>query len=184
MRLFEFISILLEYKRDINKYTFRSLEDEIDKIYNADITSKDDATENDPVESIPNVKILYKGPLGSLAVPETEEASKILGKGTKWCTAADNNNMFDEYNKAGPLYVWKDKSGKKYQFHFVNLEFMDDKNDPILPNLLDEFRTRHPILSKLFRSEEKAIASRPIGAYYYAKDVIKGRWPEGEKVIA
>jgi len=35
-----------------------------------------------------------------------------------------------------------------------------------------------------FPEAEPYIATRPIWAYYYARDVIGGRWPEGEPAIA
>ena len=38
--------------------------------------------------------------------PRTEESSRYFGKGTRWCTAASSQNMFDSYNKRGSaLYI-------------------------------------------------------------------------------
>ena len=34
-----------------------------------------------------DVKVLYNGPMGTVAVPYSKDASCELGKGTKWCTA-------------------------------------------------------------------------------------------------
>ena len=65
-------------------------------------------------------------------VPHTEEASKLYGKGTKWCTAADNDNYFDYYNERGPLYINIRKwDGEKWQFHFGTSQFMDAEDDPV-----------------------------------------------------
>jgi len=76
----------------------------------------------------------------------TKEAACHYGAGTKWCTAAHHNNMFDDYHKEGPLYVvhtparhdhahaqdrfGTSNSGKggKYQFHFESHQFMDEKD--------------------------------------------------------
>ena len=173
-------------QRDINKFTFRSLEDEMDKIYNVELekdeTDTADTTGTFPV--VPNSKVLYNGPLGQLAIPETAAASCKLGKGTKWCTAATKDNNFDVYSKPGdPLYVWRDKSGDKYQFHFGKTQFMDARDKPINGETLTYFRTKHPVLSKLFKKAEAAIVSDPSVAYNYARYVIKGRWPEAEKAI-
>lgn len=178
---FEHIKNKLQQK-DINKYTFRSLEDAIDKEYNVELASDSD---DKPVVSnnIPDVKVLYNGPLGNLSIPETEEASKMLGKGTKWCTAADKNNMFSYYSNSGPLYIWRDKSGEKYQFHFESLQFMDDKDDPIEHELLMYMRSKHPVLSKLFNKEEAKIAVDSGKSYEYAETVLDGRFEAGEAEI-
>jgi hypothetical protein len=46
-----------------------------------------------------------------IMVPETKEASCYYGAGTKWCTAAsDNNSHFNTYKKSGELYYIIDKT--------------------------------------------------------------------------
>jgi len=40
------------------------------------------------------------------------------------------------------------------------------------------------VIEGRFPEGEEAIATNPWSAYRYARDVIKGRWPEGEAVIA
>jgi len=126
---------------------------------------------------------LLAGPLGQLAIPETQEASCELGRGTKWCTAAAKDNMFDQYSEDGPLYVWRDKNGKKYQFHFETAQFMDSKDVPIDARTIEYFRTKHPVLSKLFVKGEKDVLKDPGAAISYALGVIHGRWPEAEAAI-
>ena len=37
--------------------------------------------------------------------PLTEESAKWWGKGTRWCTSADNNNRFEHYAKQAPLLI-------------------------------------------------------------------------------
>lgn len=69
-------------------------------------------------------------------VPKTKEASCYYGRGTKWCTAASDNNyeknMFDHYNSQGTLYINIDKKNKrKYQFHFKERQFMDERDEEI-----------------------------------------------------
>ena len=166
LQKFESIKSRLQQK-DINRYTFYSLDELMDKEYNVNLntdtnkdnkdnkdTNKDTNTDTFPV--VPNSKVLYSGPLGQLAIPETEEASCELGRGTKWCTAARENNMYDQYSAVSPLYVWRDKNGKKYQFFFGDfdeMQFMDNKDHPIDDNTLNYFRTHHPVLSKLFKQE-------------------------------
>lgn len=43
------------------------------------------------------VRVLYTGVYGVLSMPLTEEGSKALGRGTKWCTAGDKDNRFKTY---------------------------------------------------------------------------------------
>jgi hypothetical protein len=174
---FEKIKNKLE-QRDINQYTFRSLEEVIDNEFNVELTTNSDET------NVPGAKNLYNGPLGRLDIPKTEDAAKILGRGTKWCTAAEKNNMFHRYHIEGPLYVWCDKAGDKYQFHFPSTQFMDSRDKTIPHEKLTYFRTSHPVLSKLFKLEEKQFLKDAETAYRYARFGIESRFLEGEPVIA
>ena len=132
---------------------------------------------------VPGSKVLYNGPLGQLAIPETEEASCELGRGTKWCTAARENNMFDYYSEEAPLYVWRDKNGEKYQFHFgPEPQLMDSRDRELSKEKVAAFR-KHPVLSKMFKMAEAEALSSPGRAASYAATVIHGRWPEAEPVI-
>jgi hypothetical protein len=60
---------------------------------------------------------------------KNQEASCILGRGTRWCTAARENNQFENYNSTSPLIMITDKKGvlanrtsssrnRRFQFHF------------------------------------------------------------------
>ena len=63
-------------------------------------------------------------------IPHTEEAAKLYGKGTKWCTAADNDNMFDYYYEEGLLYILIDRqNNRKYQVHIESEQFMDEQDN-------------------------------------------------------
>jgi len=76
--------------------------------------------------------------------PKTEAAAKYYGKNTRWCTSAEENNVFDEYNLRGPLYILINKKvpSEKYQFHFQSNQYMDsedidiDFRKIILPNII------------------------------------------------
>jgi hypothetical protein len=164
-------------QKDINRYDFHSLDDAMDKVFNVELTADDD-------ENVEDAKILYKGPLGQLSVPLTQEASCKLGSGTKWCTAARENNMFDQYTKEGPLYIWKDKNGEKYQFHFGTAQFMDNQDESISHDLFMYFRNEHPVLSKLFKQGEQEIAKDPNSSFEYAAYTLEDRFPLGEPTIA
>jgi hypothetical protein len=66
--------------------------------------------------------------LPTIAVPMTEFASKWWGRGTKWCTAAEKNSAFHEYNTDAPLIVIVCPDGEKFQAHVEkdDFQFMDN----------------------------------------------------------
>ena len=185
-------------QRDLGRMDFYKLDDLIDSVMNVDLTKTNDTPAAATFPVVSDSKVLYNGPYGQLSTPETKEASCKLGSGTKWCTAATDDNMFSLYHSdETPLYVWRDKSGSKYQFWFnsnldnldtdnggMYYQFKDARDRPIDAKTLAYFRTQHPVLKKLFVKAESAIAKNPGAAYKYAKHVIKGRWPEGESAIA
>ena len=72
---------------------------------------------------------------------KTEKAACAYGAGTKWCTAGEKNNMFNHYNKEGPIHVIQHK-GRKYQFHYPSRQFMDEKDIPV------NFKDVHPDISE------------------------------------
>lgn len=143
---------------DINQYDWRSLADTAKKLDDTEIADPETVSTTD----VEGAKVLYNGPLGTLTVPETKEASCELGRGTKWCTAADNRNMFDHYNNQGPLYIWHDKKLKtKFQFHFESGQFMDAQDNPIDPDTMHELTVVNPVVSKLFKKN----APKVLGSY-------------------
>jgi hypothetical protein len=172
-------------QRDIGRMDFYQLDDLINQVLDVKL-EVDKPIEGGTFPIVPDSRVLYNGPLGQLAIPETREASCELGRGTEWCTAyTKSNNQFDSYNRRGPLYVWRDKNGEKYQFHFSGgLQMMDSRDRPIEKDKIDYFRKQHPVLKKLFRQIESQALKDPILATQYAEKVIGGRWPEGEATIA
>ena len=170
-------------EKDIGKYDLHSLEDTIDQAMGSELGSSG-ALEAGTFPVVPDSEILYNGPLGQLSIPKTEKASCELGRGTRWCTAAKTDNRFTYYASEGPLYIWRDKDGSKYQFHFPETQFMDSRDIELSPETIKYFRTQHPVLKKLFAKEEKEIVKDPLLAYEYARDIIQGRFPEGEAFIA
>jgi len=69
---------------------------------------------------------IYKGSDYQIIIPKTEKASCKYGAGTRWCTAAKENNYFDEYNKDGNLYILIMKDGRKFQYHPWTNQYMDE----------------------------------------------------------
>lgn len=71
---------------------------------------------------------VYKIPKGST---ELKGVSCELGSGTKLCTADSRASYFERYIKDGPLYIFDNGKGEKYQFHFESGEFKDKNNTPV-----------------------------------------------------
>lgn len=78
-----------------------------------------------------DTKKIIDTPDFKVIIPKTEAAAQYYGKGTKWCTAAEDNCMFNDYNNQGPLYIIIAGSGenaKKFQLHVETEQFMNDKD--------------------------------------------------------
>ena len=179
-------------QKDINQYTLRTLRQVIDDATTVGELGSAQAQTNTaggfPV--VPDSKVLYNGPLGQLSIPETEAASIALGKNSSWCTARkDNENQFSYYSSLSDIYVWIDKSGKKYQFWFggegededeyEEPQIKDSKNNDIPAAKLKQLVNSSPPLTKLISSKLKD----PQFAVYWA-EAIEGRIPEAEESIS
>ena len=185
--------IIRDFKRrglklDINQYDYRTLRQEIVASAEGGIDQEQtppDSTGQINYKNIKDMNVLYSGNLGQLIVPKTEAASCEIGAGTEWCTAWDDDNQFDNYNKDGPLYAWIEPNGTKYQFHFESSQFMDKNDDPLDSTQIKYFREQNPITAKLFKTKEKNILNNqdPSNTVKYAREVLGGRWPEAEPVI-
>lgn len=138
----------LEHK-DISKYkTISDIEDATEPHQGTAATKK---------EEVRNIKAngadkKYEDEHISIHHIKTEDAAKAYGKGTKWCTAADKDNMFDRYHKDGPIHVIMDKKNKsesghqrKYQFHANSNQFKNEKDEPISK---EEFESIKPSFHK------------------------------------
>lgn len=87
--------------------------------------------------------------------PTTMEDACYYGQSTKWCTAAKNDNMFDYYNKKGPLYIIIPKNPRykdeKYQLSFDTNQFMNEKDEQVsLDELVEEYSGIKVGLAKYF----------------------------------
>ena len=157
-----------------------------------DMAEKGEAKKAAPLDIIPDTKVLYNGPQGQLAIPKTMEASIALGEGTVWCTAWNpkRGNRFDQYNRTGDLYVWRDakRKDKKYQFYWGNdVQFMDRANNTISEKDMKYFREINPITAPIFaREEEKILQTKDFGKL---KKIIKIFnsinivWEEGNELV-
>lgn len=74
---------------------------------------------------------------------ETYEGACHHGTDSDWCTSKNTTTglgHFNHYNAKGPLYVVHDRnSGGKYQFHFENDEFRNQKDQTVpLPHVVNQ----------------------------------------------
>lgn len=94
---------------------------------------------------------IYKDQDLRVIQPLDQTGACYYGRGTRWCTAANTNNMFDTYNKKGPMYIIIPSkpmyNGEKYQWHFETKQFMNEKDErsPVV-NLVK----RYPQLKEIF----------------------------------
>lgn len=99
-------------------------------------------------------KEVYKDADLRIIRPADQTAACYYGQGTRWCTAAQNNNMFNTYAKKGELYIIiptkPAHTGEKYQFHFETKQFMDEKDHRAN---LSELRQRYPQLADIFAKQ-------------------------------
>lgn len=86
-------------------------------------------------EGINDVQILFHSNKVIIYYPISEAGSKYYGRNTRWCTASENDNMFDYYTKKGPLFIieLKNKFDEnnypiKFQIHIETFQFMDNKD--------------------------------------------------------
>jgi hypothetical protein len=165
-------------KKDINQYKRLSdLEDAVEDT--KEVSSKKQQKQEIKTQGADTV---FESDAYSIVKLKTEEAACAYGKGTRWCTAADKNNMFNQYNAAGPLYVILDHANnRKFQLHFGYDQFMDEQDDPVV---LSDLITQYPAILGLIDNEKADLLNDPVDALGYASDVINGRWPAAEPIIA
>jgi hypothetical protein len=126
---------------DLNQYTLGTLKELIRSIYAVDATDNKQSEGLYPI--LPDTKVLYNGPEGQFVIPlklSSSQALQKIGNAAEWCTADSRApTYFPSYNARGPLYIWIDASGKKYQFHFGSEQFMDQYDNPLQAHHLKYF---------------------------------------------
>jgi len=131
--------------------------------------------------------LLYEDDEIKVIIPRTEAAACKYGHETRWCTASTKGqNMFDYYNKQGPLYIVIPKNprrkGEKYQLHLESDSYMDEKDDDVeIDTLLDRFPSleKVPELSRVLLTEKlkRVIQNNP--KYEQVKQLLEaGAYPD------
>ena len=144
-------------ERDIGRFkTFYRFEDFVDSKLDPEAKTE---IENKTLNRS-DVEVLYNGPLGTVTIPRSHEASCELGSGTKWCTTGKDSHWYDSYSRKADLIIYNEKPGNaKYQFHVTmnGLEARDARDRLIPPAKKTEFAHRHPVLSKIIKAEQDKI---------------------------
>ena len=79
--------------------------------------------------------------------PLTEESAKWWGKGTRWCTSAENNNMFEHYAKQAPLLILlmptnEDSTGNREKLQLWKsdnfIQFMDEVDNSVTLDYMEK----------------------------------------------
>ena len=161
-------------RKDLNQYrSLNDLEDSLEP-YKETISNKEqkklDKSGAEKIHDENGFKVYHL---------KTKEAACHYGKGTKWCTAADKNNMFHNYNDRGPIYYIEGKNNKgerkKYQFHFNSKQFMDDKDSDIDMN---EFIKNNPEIKNVKEFEDlyPSLPLTPEGYKYHINKLNNGEY--------
>jgi hypothetical protein len=142
-------SLLPQADRDLKNYTsFFNGDDSFINTVKQLSTLKSNR-EKDREELLNNSEKIYEDDMISIVKPYSKEAACILGKGTAWCTARneEGKNMFHKYTD---LWIFLDKKNKdhknrqvKYQVGISveqRVEVADAEDSPItLMELVDEY---------------------------------------------
>jgi hypothetical protein len=118
--------------------------------------------------------VLDNGRYKAVKVTDPKAAS-LLCSGTQWCTA--NPKPAETYLKSGFLYLIYVNNERKYLIHYETNQFMDIYNTRISDD--DKLK----LVEWLSPASGETVRNNSSLAVWYARDVIKGHWPEGESAI-
>ena len=142
-------------ERDINRFkTFHRLEDYVDEVMDGGENARPE-TDNETLKRS-DVEVVYNGPLGTVTIPRSHQASCELGSGTKWCTTGRDDYYYNSYSEDGDLIIYNEKPGNnKYQIHATlgGIEIRDARDRDISSDKFREFTGSHPVLSKLIKKK-------------------------------
>jgi len=151
---------------DINTYkSLPDLEDAVDKI-------PKEATKKEELKAVKEGEATkYDTEHWTTIIPHSVAAACAYGAGTRWCTTNKSGNMFNSYNKDGPMHIMVPKApkypGEKYQFHLHSNQFMDPKDSPV--DIVDTLHKRpNPVLMAHVEAHQDLIDSTTSG--YNSKD--------------
>lgn len=119
--------------------------------------------------------LIYEDSDWQVYIPENKGAACKLGKGTDWCTAAPGLEYYKQYHKPDdPLIIFinKEDSNIKYQFHYGTKQFMDSQDRPIGRNMI--FYKLNELLKNCSGKLPKSV--NDVVSRYEYKSFGSGRW--------
>jgi len=126
---------------DINSYkSSQDVSNFIKKSVEIANTEKADPSQQKGVARPDKYKEFYMGSVDGFDVYELPKGrsdlygvSCELGSGTEWCTATGKTRKyFNNYISKGPLFIFINSSGEKYQFSYEGGQFMDKDDKSII----------------------------------------------------
>ena len=147
-------NIIRPEHRDINKFkTYGEFENTIRSSYSEEDLMSDAERKQREQAAKGQAEQVYEDPTVRVIHPQDEAAACYYGQGTQWCTAATRgNNMFDRYNRNGPMFIFIPKNpqyeGEKYQVHLSSGQLMNEQDSEVTP---DELRERFPNFSEIIK---------------------------------
>lgn len=140
--------------RDIGRLDFKSLED---VAANQELLQQlQDKEEQGAKVDKGEAYTAFENDKVRIVVPQDTAAACYYGQGTRWCTAARENNRFEQYASDGALYILLPKQpnyeGEKYQLHFSSGQFMDEQDNSV-DSIIDLLQVRFGDLIPFFKEE-------------------------------
>ena len=162
-------------EKDINRYTPDSLASALDQ--ELGLTQKElKAAQHGKLVLPPGAKLVLESGAYQFVKVSTAEAVTQLASRTSWCVA--NKANAEDYLAKGPLYLVYEGGTRKILISFEKNEFKNVKNKEV------PAKVKFKIVDLLAPVSGVHKESSPVLAYQYARDVVKGEWPEGEKALA
>ena len=117
---------------DINKF---KTEQDLKQLHKSVLDIFNSTDEKVEVQKGESTEILNNSEV-RIIIPNDEASACYYGQGTRWCTAAKNNNMFGGYSSHNhPLFILLPKNpthdGEKYQVHLLENEWMDEEDTEV-----------------------------------------------------
>ncbi len=134
---------LEELENYVNSEQIQNIIIEIDKKNKKDLEKKNEELEIKRL-GVHDVEIILSNADVTVYHPTTEAGARYYGRGTRWCTAAKNNNMFNHYNQKGPMYIIQNnkenqqEDNKKFQIHLESDQLMNPKDESVKVDYVKE----------------------------------------------
>jgi hypothetical protein len=170
--------------KDINSYkTFYQLFQVVDPFLKRAPTADEKEEEKEKKIKKEGIVDVYNGPEGWIKIPTTKEASCILGRNTRWCTAAERSaNMFHTYNKRDWLLIIYDKHTKKrLQLHIQDGALADETDRHMGMDKLPEW-ARQPIID-WYKKNQKKLGLKHIFTFAGMGDTEAAKGTPHEEVV-